>query len=52
MIIPVYNSAGTIHQMLRSALSQTLTDFEVMVGDDCSIDITMDILRNHELLDK
>ena len=36
VIIPMYNSAKFIPQTLESLLYQTMTDFEVIVIDDCS----------------
>lgn len=36
--IPVYNSAATLERCIRSAMSQTLEDIEILVADDCSTD--------------
>ncbi len=38
VIIPLYNSAGTIERCLRSAMRQSLVDLEILVGDDASTD--------------
>jgi glycosyltransferase involved in cell wall biosynthesis len=39
VIIPTYNSSGTLRLALRTVLSQDLTDFEVwVVGDGCTDD--------------
>ena len=52
VIIPTYNSDATISRALRSVLNQTLSDFEVIVIDDGSIDKTIEILRDYELQDQ
>lgn len=44
MAIPAYNSAGTLRRCLRSAMSQTLADIEVLVTDNGSADDTGSIL--------
>ena len=51
VIVPVYNAAGSLHRSLRSVLAQTLSDFELIVVDDCSTDGSADILRGYEALD-
>jgi glycosyltransferase involved in cell wall biosynthesis len=38
IIIPIYNRAHTIERALKSVLSQTFTDFEVILVDDASTD--------------
>ncbi len=38
VIIPVYNRERTIVRSVRSVLGQSITDFEVIVVDDCSED--------------
>jgi succinoglycan biosynthesis protein ExoO len=40
IIVPAYNTSSTLERALRSALSQTLTDIEVIVIDDASTDET------------
>ena len=44
VIIPVYNMSTYIEEAIRSILSQTLTDTEVVCMDDCSTDDTADII--------
>ena len=51
VIIPVYNGASSLHRSLRSVLSQTLSDFELIVVDDCSTDDSADVLRSYQALD-
>lgn len=38
VVIPTYNRAHLLRRTLESVLQQTLTDFEVLVVDDCSSD--------------
>jgi GalNAc5-diNAcBac-PP-undecaprenol beta-1,3-glucosyltransferase len=45
VVIPTYNRAGFIAKTLQSVLSQTLTDFEVLVVDDGSKDNTAEVVR-------
>ena len=45
IIIPLYNAEKYIAQCLRSILSQTFQDFEVIVVDDCSTDHSIDIVE-------
>ncbi|MGC8804606.1 MAG: glycosyltransferase family 2 protein, partial [Candidatus Ratteibacteria bacterium] len=46
VIIPVYNAARFIGKTLKSVLSQTYKDFEVIVVDDGSTDNSNTILKN------
>jgi glycosyltransferase involved in cell wall biosynthesis len=46
VVVPAYNSAGTIAETLSSILRQTFTDFEVVVVDDGSTDATARIVQN------
>lgn len=45
IIIPTYNSSKKITVVLKSLLSQTFTDFEVIFVDDGSTDNTIDIIK-------
>lgn len=44
VVIPAYNAEKTVVQSVRSALSQTYENIEVIVIDDCSKDRTYNIL--------
>lgn len=44
VILPTYNRAGTLERAIRSVLSQTCDDFELIVTDDGSTDATRSIL--------
>ena len=52
VIVPVHNAAGSLHRALRSVLSQTLTDYELILVDDCSADESIRILRKYCELDE
>ena len=46
VVIPMYNSAKFIAQTLESLLNQTMTDFEVVVVDDCSTDNSVEVVES------
>lgn len=45
--LPTYGRAAFIGQTLASVLAQTITDFEVVVVDDCSPDNTRDVVAEY-----
>src|SRR6476646_11400425 len=45
VLIPTYNGERFIAETLSSVLEQTYEHLEVIVGDDCSSDSTVDIVR-------
>ncbi len=47
VITPMYNSAKFIPQTLESLLYQTMTDFEVIVIDDCSTDNSIEVVESY-----
>lgn len=47
-----YNGERFLREQLDSILAQTVTDFEVIVCDDCSTDCTVAILEEYARLDK
>lgn len=46
--IPVYNAKKYISRALDTALSQTFTDLEVLIVDDCSTDDTLAIIEHYQ----
>lgn len=46
VVIPAYNSASTLGATIRSALSQTFTDIELIVVDDGSQDDTLAVAKS------
>lgn len=51
IILPVYNAASSIKQMLDSILTQTLSEFEVLMIDDGSTDESGRILDEYSAKD-
>lgn len=51
VIIAAYNVENYISETLNSVLSQTLSDIEILVVDDCSTDKTPDIIKKYAALD-
>ena len=49
--MPVYNGIKYVRQALESLLSQTFSDFVIVVSDNASNDGTSDILREYALRD-
>ena len=48
VVIPAYNAAEFIGLTLRSVLGQSLSDFDVVVCDDCSRDGTENVVRSFD----
>lgn len=51
VIIPVYNSEAFINRCVDSILSQTFTDFEVLLINDGSVDASGEICDNYTTID-
>jgi glycosyltransferase involved in cell wall biosynthesis len=49
--IPTYNSENFIAQTIECVLNQTLSDFEIVVTDNCSTDATVEICEKYKKLD-
>ena len=50
--IPVYNGEKFLHKKLKSVLSQTFTDFQIIISDNASTDSTEKICKEYESSDK
>jgi len=46
ILMPTYNGAKVISPTLRSVLSQSFDDFELIIVDDCSKDNTKEVVRS------
>ena len=51
VIVPIYNADETLAHTLDSIQSQTFTDFEVLMLDDCSTDRSKEIMDRYESAD-
>jgi teichuronic acid biosynthesis glycosyltransferase TuaG len=47
IIIPAYNAEAQIEKTIQSVLKQKFRDYEVIVVDDCSSDLTRSIVKKH-----
>lgn len=52
IIMPAHNAAGTIADAIKSVISQSYTDWELIIIDDCSSDTTADIAESYLKRDK
>lgn len=48
IIIPVYNCEKTIEETLNSVISQTITDYEIIIINDFSSDNTMKLVEKYK----
>lgn len=51
IITPSYNSSRFISQTIESILSQTYTNWELLITDDCSTDKTREIVKSYQRKD-
>lgn len=51
IITPSYNSARFISETIHSVLSQSITNWEMIVVDDCSVDNSVEIIRSFIAVD-
>lgn len=51
VIVPMYNADEYVQETIESLLSQTLTDIEILLIDDCSTDNTYHIAAHYAALD-
>lgn len=51
IITPTYNSSKYIEDTIKSIISQTHENWELLITDDCSTDDTIEIIKKYILLD-
>lgn len=51
VIMSVYNGEQYLEESIKSVLSQSLSDFEFLIVDDCSTDATRNILQRYACAD-
>jgi len=52
IVMPVYNAQRYLHEAVESILAQSFTDFELIVVDDGSTDISPQILGDYQARDR
>src|SRR5258708_17607669 len=48
VIVPNYNHARYLRKRIESLLRQTYQDFEVILLDDCSTDVSREVLASYQ----
>ena len=51
IILPVYNVEPYLRQCLDSIINQTFKDFDVIVINDCSLDNSLQIIKEYQQKD-
>ncbi len=51
ILLPVFNGEGYLEDAIKSALGQTFTDFELLIGDDASSDSSGKIIERYAAKD-
>lgn len=52
IVLPTYNGARTVCMSIDSVLSQTYTNWELIIVDDCSVDDTFEIVDRYSRMDE
>ena len=48
VILIIYNQAHCLHKALRSIQNQSIQNLEIIIIDDCSIDNSVDLIKNYQ----
>lgn len=51
VIMPVYNAEKYLKESIESILNQSFKDFELLIINDGSTDLSLDILNKYKLID-
>ena len=52
IIIPTFNSEHLVRKAIDSVIDQTYQDWEIWIVDNCSVDGTIDIIREYSKVDR
>src|SRR5690554_971609 len=52
VIMPTYNSSSFVDESIKSVITQTYKNWELIITDDCSNDNTFSVVKKFESLDK
>ena len=52
IVMATYNGETYIREQINSILNQTISDFELIICDDCSKDSTVEIIKRYKDKDK
>ena len=52
IVMATYNGETYIREQINSILNQTISDFELIICDDCSKDSTVEIIKSYKDKDK
>lgn len=52
IVMATYNGETYIREQINSILNQTISDFELIISDDCSKDSTVEIIKRYKDKDK
>ncbi|MBE7092663.1 MAG: glycosyltransferase family 2 protein [Clostridiales bacterium] len=48
VLIPAYNHGNYVGLTIESVLNQTFSNFELLIGDDCSCDNTKEVIKSYD----
>ena len=51
VVVPIYNVENYLDECLKSIITQTYTDIEVLCVDDCTLDNSINIVKKYMRVD-